>query len=295
MTRLPQPANYTIRLRILFLLLAAVVPGIASETTGKPFSASADKVARGGYLAAASGCVSCHTDKENNGAPFAGGHTLDTPYGVFYTPNITPDLETGIGGWSEAEFSAAVRAGVAPDGSHYYPSFPYPSYAGITDADVVAIKAYLDSLTPVRRLNKPHQLHWFVPGRGMLGIWKQLNSPWRYDPPKPGTERGAYLVRHLGHCGECHTRRGPGGGLDLSAELAGSPKSGGDNGAPAINNSSSGLAGWDLSDIKFFLELGMTPDGDFTGGSMAAVIEDNTSRLSAEDRAAIALYLKSVD
>jgi len=280
--------------RILLLLLAAA-PCAASEATDHQLPATGDVVARGAYLTAASGCVSCHTDKENDGAPFAGGHALETPYGVFYTPNITPDMETGIGGWSDSEFSAAVREGVAPDGSHYYPSFPYPSYAGMTDDDVLAIKAYLDSLTPVRQPYRPNQLRWFVPGRGTLGAWKKLNAPWSYDPPKPGTERGAYLVRHLGHCGECHTRRGLGGGLKLDEELAGSPKSDSNKGAPAIDNSESGLADWELSDIEFFLELGMTPDGDFTGGDMAAVIEDNTSQLTADDRAAIALYLKSLN
>jgi mono/diheme cytochrome c family protein len=276
--------HHSVALRILFLLWVTATPCIASDT-----------IAQGAYLTAAGGCVSCHTDKENNGAAFAGGHALETPYGVFYTPNITPDPETGIGGWSNVEFIAAVREGIAPDGSHYYPSFPYASYAGLTDGDVLAIKAYLDSLTPVRQANRSHDLRWFVPGRLAMGLWKELYSPWSYDPPKSGTERGAYLVRHLGHCGECHTRRGLGGGLELTAELAGSPKDASGDGAPAINNRASGLAAWDLSDIEFFLELGMTPDGDFAGGDMAAVIEDNTSQLTVEDRRAIALYLKSLN
>lgn len=253
-----------------------------------------DDVRRGEYLTAAAGCISCHTDKENDGAAFAGRHALETPYGIFYTPNITPDRETGIGNWSDEEFIAAVREGVSPDGKHYYPAFPYPSYAGISDADVLSIKRYLDTIPPVRQPNLPNELRWFVPGRSTLGAWKKLYSPWEYEPPEPGFERGAYLVRHLGHCGECHTPRGLTGSLKLGAELAGSPKSKTNKGAPAINNSKTGLAAWRLSDVEFFLELGMTPDGDFAGGSMAAVIDDNTSRLSAEDRRAIARYLKSL-
>lgn len=269
----------------LLLLAGGIQAGMAAEI---------DLVARGAYLTAAAGCVSCHTDKENDGAAFAGGYAMETPYGVFYTPNITPDQETGIGGWTDEQFLAALREGVAPDGSNYYPSFPYPSYAGITRKDTLAIKAYLDSLDPVHRENRPNQLSWYVPGRRAMGLWKRFNSPWRYDEPPAGQERGAYLVRHLGHCGECHTRRGASGKLKIKHELAGNPETKNSEGAPAINNSAQGLRDWDISDVEFFLEMGMLPDGDFTGGSMAAVIDDNTSQLTAEDRRAIALYLKSL-
>ncbi len=259
-----------------------------------PAAAADDLLARGAYLTAAAGCVSCHTDKENDGTPFAGGHAIESPYGIFYTPNITPDSETGIGGWTDDEFLAALREGIAPDGSHYYPAFPYPSYAGMTRDDALAIKAYLDSLEPVRQPNKPNELRWFVPGRSAMGLWKALNSPWDYAEPAAGLERGAYLVRHLGHCGECHTPRGAGGRLKLSQELAGSPKTASSEGAPAIDNSPDGLADWALSDIEFYLELGMRPDGDFSSGGMAAVIEDNTSQLTPADRQAIARYLKNL-
>lgn len=260
-------------------------------------TASAGDSERGAYLTAAAGCMACHTDSENDGPAFAGGHALESPYGVFLTPNITPDAQTGIGGWSETEFIAAVKAGVAPDGSHYYPAFPYPSYAGMTDADAADIFAYLLSLEPVQRATQPHQLDWYVPGRWSMRIWSALFAPWEYSTPATATpewERGAYLVRHLGHCGECHTARNLFGALQAGKELAGSPKDSAGRSAPDITNRDTGLGSWSDEDLLFFLELGMTPEGDFVGGSMTAVVDENTANLMPEDRAAIVTYLRSV-
>ncbi len=251
-------------------------------------------ITRGEYLAAAAGCVSCHTDKENDGPEFAGGHALQTSFGVFYTPNITPDPKTGIGNWSDAEFIAALRKGVAPDGSHYYPSFPYPSYAGMTEEDARAIKAWLDTVEPVNRQNQGNNLKWFIPGRWIIGLWKWLFSPWQYPDTSINLQRGAYLVRHLGHCGECHTPRNAFGALRMEEELSGVAKTKDSKGVPAIHNSQDGIAGWALSDLSFFLEIGMTPDGDFAGSGMAAVIDDNTGKLTPADREAIANYLLSI-
>lgn len=259
-------------------------PALAADT-------DAGLVERGAYLTAAAGCVSCHTDDENDGSEFAGGHALETPFGTFYTPNITPDPETGIGGWSDADFIAAIRQGTAPDGSHYYPAFPYPSYAGMTDADALAIKAYLDSLAPVTADVPEDELRWFVPGRWAMGIWKQLFAPWEYPDIADEYARGAYLVRHLGHCGECHTPRNFTGELQLSLDLAGSPEDSSGRSAPPIDSTSLNESGWSQGDLEFFLEIGMLPDGDFAGGSMAAVIDDNTGRLTPADRTAIARYL----
>ena len=234
----------------------------------------------GAYLTAAAGCISCHTDSDNDGAPFAGGYPLETPFGVFYTPNITPDAETGIGRWSDDEFVRAVKAGVAPDGSHYYPAFPYPSYAGMADADTLAIKAYLDSLEPVNAAKRADELSWFVPGRWAMGPWQSLFSPWQYPVAAEEHARGAYLVRHLGHCGECHTPRGWFGQLRIARALLGSPKDAAGRSAPPIDGASLRAAGWSAGDLEFFLELGMLPDGDFVGGSMTAVIDDNTAKLT---------------
>jgi len=255
---------------------------------------------RGAYLTAAAGCISCHTDSENDGQIFAGGHKLETPYGDFYTPNITPDTETGIGNWSDAEFMAAMREGVSPDNEHYYPSFPYPSYAGVTDQDVLDIRAWLNTVPPVSRTNTDHDLAWYVPGRWAMGIWQWLFSPWEYGPPTDDIaaedwKRGAYLVRHLGHCGECHTPRTMWGTLKLASELAGSAKDSAGGGAPNLTpDKLHGLGDWSRGDLEFFLELGMKPNGDFAGGSMTPVVDDNTSQLTPKDREAMTNFIRSL-
>lgn len=260
-------------------------------------AAADDLLERGAYLTAAAGCMACHTDSENDGAPYAGGHALESPYGVFYTPNITPDMETGIGQWTEAEFVTAVQQGRAPDGSHYYPAFPYPSYAGMEDEDATAIYAYLQSIEPVAQPSLEHELSWYIPGRWAMRIWSTLFSPWSYAQPAEATaewQRGAYLVRHMGHCGECHTARNLFGALRLDVELAGSPKDSSGRSAPDISNRESGIGGWSDDDLIFFLELGMTPEGDFVGGSMTAVVDENTALLTDADRQAIVTYLRSL-
>lgn len=272
------------QVRLVLWLLASALPAYGA-------TAADNLIARGEYLTAAAGCVSCHTDTEHEGHPFAGGYPLETPFGTFYTPNITPDMQTGIGGWTDAMFVAAIKDGVAPDGSHYYPAFPYPSYAGMTDEDALAIKAYLDSLAPVTGKTLPDDLRWFVPGRWAINLWKPLFAPWQYPETAAEHARGAYLVRHLGHCGECHTPRNRAGALKLSLDLAGSPKDSAGRSAPAISPAGLRETGWSEVDLEFFLEIGMLPDGDFAGGSMTAVIDHNTSKLSPADRTAIARYL----
>jgi mono/diheme cytochrome c family protein len=290
MTDVPQPGR---ALRTLGLVMAACV-----FTTGT--AEAADAAERGKYLATAAGCKSCHTDTENDGKPYAGGHRLETPYGDFYPPNITPDELTGIGGWTEADFVTALREGISPAGEHYYPSFPYASYAGITDQDARDIKAWLDTLEAVARENTPNDLTWYVPGRWSMAIWKILFAPWQYGEAAPDAtsewQRGAYLVRHLGHCGECHTPRDGFGALDTSSELTGNPVDKPAESTPSITASKeNGIGNWSAADIEFFLELGMYPDGDFVGGSMTTVIDDNTALLREEDRRAIRIFLQSLD
>ncbi|KAA3624605.1 MAG: hypothetical protein DWQ08_10235 [Proteobacteria bacterium] len=277
--------------RILFLL--AVV------TFAIDASAQAD-VERGRYLVIASGCAACHTVEDGEEADYlAGGRPLETPFGTFFAPNITPDPETGIGGWSDASFIRAFREGVAPDGSHYYPAFPYPSYTGVTDEDLLAMKAYLFSLPAVHRENRKHDLAWYASFRFPLSLWK-----WFYLEPGPFApqedrddewNRGAYLVRHLGHCGECHTPRGFLGAQDLSRELAGNPAGPDGDSVPNITpHDESGIGGWSDTDLLDLLEIGMYPDGDFVGGSMVEVVDMNTARLDASDRRAMVRYLRSV-
>ncbi|MDG2376446.1 MAG: cytochrome c [Woeseiaceae bacterium] len=254
-------------------------------------------VERGQYLTYAGGCISCHTEDTDDAVPLAGGRAMETPFGTFYSPNITPDEETGIGGWSDDDFVNAFWEGVSPDGEHYFPSFPYTAYTGASREDLLAIKAYLMNLEPVANESPEHDLAWYMDTRLAADGWKALNfEPARFEPDPEKDEqwnRGAYLVRHLGHCGECHTPRSTTGVLVTEEEFAGSVF--GDENIPNISSHwIDGIGRWSLSDIEYFLDIGMLPDGDFTGSSMVAVIEDNTSKLTRGDRLAIAAYLKSV-
>lgn len=278
----------TTRLPLLALALAML-----------PVPAVADEVERGAYLVAAGGCVGCHTVEDGEDADYlAGGRALASPFGTFYAPNITPDVETGIGGFSDEDFLRAFREGVAPDGRHYYPAFPYTSYTGIRDQDLLAIKAYLDSVAPVRRENRAHELAWYASMRWSLGPWKTLFfKPGEFvaDPDRDKQwNRGAYLVRHLGHCGECHSPRNAIGVVDASRELAGNANGADGESVPNITPHDSGIGSWSSGDLSDLLEIGMYPDGDFVGGSMTEVVDHGTARLTADDRAAIIAYLQAL-
>ncbi|MDX1406188.1 MAG: cytochrome c [Woeseiaceae bacterium] len=269
----------------------------ASLLAAVAVSAQDDLVSRGEYLIYAGGCITCHTEDRDDAPPLAGGRAMESPFGTFYSPNITPDRETGIGNWSDDDFVNAFWNGVSPDGEHYYPAFPYTAYTGVSRDDLIAMKAYLMTLDPVQNDNKEHELAWYMSGRVAAGAWKELNfKPGRFVPDPEKDEqwnRGAYLVRHLGHCGECHTPRGRLGVLQNDREFAGAKL--GDEQVPNITqHRSDGIGRWSASDIEYFLDIGMLPDGDFAGSSMVDVIEDSTSKLTREDRLAIAAYLKSV-
>lgn len=256
-----------------------------------------DAVERGKYLLYAGGCISCHTEDVNDAVPLAGGRAMESPFGTFYSPNITPDSATGIGDWTDEQFIDALWEGVSPDGEHYFPAFPYTSYTGASRDDLLAIKAYLFSIEPEHKENKEHDLAWYMSTRLAAGAWKRLNFDSARFVPDAAKDaqwnRGAYLVRHLGHCGECHTPRSNLGVLQVDQEMAGSRL--GDETIPNITpHRVDGIGRWSNSDIEYFLDIGMLPDGDFAGSSMGAVIEDNTSKLTAEDRQAIAVYLKSL-
>ena len=263
--------------------------------------ANADEalVARGEYLVHAGGCLTCHTAESGDAKPFAGGREFDSPFGTFYAPNITPDVGTGIGGWTDEDFLRAFWEGVNPDGEHYYPSFPYVSYTGVSREDLLAMKAYLFSLKPVVNVVPDHDLAWYVSSRYAAGVWKaRYFKPARFAPDASRGEewnRGAYLVRHLGHCGQCHTPRNGSGAFLDGRELAGSPVGPGGGSVPNITpHAEDGIGDWSLRDVEYFLDVGMLPDGDFTGGAMGDVIDDSTSRLTREDRLAIAAYLKAL-
>lgn len=284
-------ALLTTELRLTVVLTAAIflvaVDVLAQE----------DIVERGKYLLYAGGCISCHTEDSDEAVPLAGGRAMETPFGTFYSPNITPDAATGIGNWSDDEFVSAFWEGVSPEGEHYFPAFPFTSYTGVSREDLLAIKAYLFSLEPVRYESKEHDLAWYMSTRLAAGAWKELNfDSARFAPDTTQDEqwnRGAYLVRHLGHCGECHTPRSSLGVVQRDLEMAGS-RLGDERIANITQHRVDGIGRWSTSDIEYFLDIGMLPDGDFAGSSMGDVIEDNTSKLTRADRLAIAAYLKSV-
>ena len=279
--------NSSVSVMLAAAILLASVEGSAQE----------DTVARGKYLLYAGGCISCHTEDIDDAVPLAGGRAMETPFGTFYSPNITPDAATGIGKWSDEQFVDAFWEGVSPDGDHYFPAFPYTSYSGVSRTDLLAIKAYLFSLDPVSKASREHDLAWYMSSRIAAGAWKELNfESARFVPDAAQDEqwnRGAYLVRHLGHCGECHTPRSTFGVMQADLEMAGS-RMGDEKIANITQHRVDGIGRWSVRDIEYFLDIGMLPDGDFAGSSMGAVIEDNTSKLTREDRMAIAVYLKTV-
>ncbi len=256
-----------------------------------------DLVARGEYLFHAAGCGNCHTDADNGGAFLAGGYAFSTPFGTFYSPNITPHREHGIGTWSEQDFIRAMKAGVAPEGTDYFPVFPYTSYAGMTRADLRALHAYLGSVPPVAAPNRPHDT---IPGlRRGLWLWKLLFfAPRRPSAPPdagPGWERGAYLVTAVAHCGECHTPRNRLGAMIDSLLLAGTQNGPEGKSVPNITpHRKSGIGSWNHDDLTYYLRTGGTPDGDYAGGLMAEVIDNGLKHLTPADRAAIATFVLSV-
>ena len=252
---------------------------------------------RGEYLLHAAGCSSCHTDEENQGEFLTGGRVLKTAFGIFYTPNITPHKKEGIGGWSDADFIRAMKAGISPEGHNYYPAFPYTAYAGMRREDLLALKAYLDTVPPAPVRNKPHDLSWYL--RMRLGIW--IWKAFYFEPGSADDEasranpRGAYLVRSVAHCGECHTPRGRFGGLLMDRLHAGNRHGPEDDAVPNITpDRKSGIGKWSRDDLIYYLKTGATPGGDYAGGAMALVIDNGTSHLTDIDLGAIADYVLSL-
>lgn len=260
----------------------------------------AGDVARGERMFYAGGCTSCHAaPKADAAAPvqLTGGLELKTPFGTFVVPNISQHPTDGIGAWSLADLANAMQKGVSPDGRHYYPAFPYASYARMKLADIADLYAYLKTQPAVEGRAPDHKLGFPFNIRRGLGLWKLLHlSPEPVlvlDGASEQAKSGQYLVEGPGHCGECHTPRDLSGGIKKSEWLAGAKAAEGDGVVPNITPESSSIGQWSQSDIAEFLKSGFTPDFDSAGGAMAAVVK-NTGRLSDDDRAAIAAYLKAV-
>ena len=268
----------------LLVLVAALAAGNSSAQQGDP--------KRGLYISKAAGCVGCHTSAEKDSPAFAGGRLLKTPFGNFYGPNITPHPQAGIGQWTEANFSAAMRRGERPDGSHYYPAFPYTSFTRMNDADIRDLWAYLRSLPANPRANQAHDLRFPFGWRWLLAPWKWAffrAGPYEADAKLTAVQnRGGYLVQALGHCGECHTPRNFLGATKRDQLLAGQ-KDVAPNLTPTRLKSKYGD-----SDLKEFLNTGMTPDGDIVGETMGEVITNTTSQLTPQDLDALVAYLRAL-
>jgi len=252
-------------------------------------------LANGKEMFFAGGCTSCHaTPGQDDKTRLGGGLGLKSPFGTFYVPNISPDPGEGIGNWSEADFVTAMQKGTSPDGRHYFPAFPYTSYQRIGTGDLRDLFAHLKTLPAVQDKSKPHDVPFPFNIRRTLGGWKFLfldGKPFEGDPTKDAAwNRGAYLVNGPGHCAECHSPRNILGGIVASQCFAGGPEAAGDGFVPNITPKGLSMSHEEL--VKL-LATGEMPDGDTVGGEMAKVTS-NTSKLSAEDRAAIATYIKSL-
>ena len=279
-------------------LALAVLAGVAFF--GVSNARAAGDAKRGEYVFAIGGCAACHTDVKNNGQLLAGGRELKTPFGSFYGPNITAHPVAGIGRWSDADFVRAVRLGRRPDGAHYFPVFPYPAFAKMTEQDALDLKAYIFSLPVSDRPSRPNELAFPFNVRALQFGWRLLNfTPGEFKPdPAKSAEinRGAYLTQALGHCAECHSPRNAMGGIRAELLYAGDTNhAGAGTRVPNITpDPATGLGKWSPGDYQDLLSMGMTPDGDFVGGDMGEVVKNGTSKLTPADRNAMVAYLRQL-
>ena len=255
-----------------------------------------ESVARGAYLMRVGNCMACHTDR--GGAAFAGGRAIETPFGTVYSSNLTPHPATGIGLWSSDHFWRALHEGRSRDGRLLVPAFPYPDYTRVARADADAMFDYLRSLTPVERANTPHRLRWPYDTQAALALWRALYfAPAEHiDDPQATAEwnRGAYLVRGLGHCGACHTARNVLGASSAMMDLSGGLIPMQNWYAPSLTSSAeAGVADWDLDQIERLLRTGVSASGTVLG-PMATVVLHSTQHLAPGDLRAMAVFLKSL-
>lgn len=258
-------------------------------------------VTKGKRIFFAGGCSSCHAKPGSQGPArleLSGGLELKTPFGIFVPPNISQDAKDGIGAWTVQDLANAMMKGVSPSGEHFYPAFPYASYARMKPQDVADLYAFLKTLPAVSGKAPDNALSFPFNIRRGIGLWK-----WLYLSPEPvvalqdgASEQalaGRYLVEGPGHCGECHTPRDLAGGLKRDKWLAGAVAAEGRGVVPNLTSGQGGIGGWSASDIANYLETGFTPDFDSVGGAMVDV-QKNMAELPAEDREAIAAYLKAI-
>ncbi len=250
----------------------------------------------GALVFAAGGCVSCHAAPKSKGDKMlvlAGGLPFPSDFGTFHAPNISPDPNHGIGGWTLPQFARAVTRGVSPEGQHYYPAFPYAAYQHLAPQDVVNLFAYMQTLPAAEVPSLPHEVGFPFNVRRGLGVWKMLFLKDEYvmaDVSDSQVERGRYLVEGMAHCGECHTARNALGGLQRKAWLTGAPNPSGKGRIPGITPAH---LDWSQADLVEYFTSGFTPEYDSAGGEMAEVVR-NLAQLPESDREAIAVYLKAL-
>jgi mono/diheme cytochrome c family protein len=295
-----------LRLLAGFILLALAVGGalwFLSAPRGLPAATLAalteGDAGRGETWFWAGGCASCHAAERAEGQDrlrLGGGLRLETPFGTFVAPNVSMHPTDGIGSWSAQDFGSAMLAGISPEGRHYYPAFPYTSYIRMRPEDIADLWAFWQTLPAVAGTAPDHDLAFPYSLRRGIGLWKRAfltDAPAVVVGDDPQLARGQYLVEGAGHCGECHTRRNGAGAMDLARWLAGAQNPSGQGRIPNLTGGAGGIGGWSAGDIAFYLETGFTPEFDSVGGSMVSV-QKNMAMLAAEDRAAIAAYLKAL-
>ncbi len=277
------------------IAIGLVRPAAIASSSLAPHTANLEN---GQTMFFAGGCASCHASPDQDDIMrLGGGRELRTDFGTFRAPNISSHITDGIGNWTEADFVNAMLNGASPNAEHYYPAFPYTSYQRMSVADARDLFAFLKTLPAVEGRVPGHDLRFPYNLRAGIGFWKlrYLNGR-RFQPDPSQSEqwnRGAYLVEALGHCAECHSPRDRFGGIVPEQRNAGGPNPTGEGFVPDITQHPDGLADWSEEDIAELLASGATPEFDQVGGEMALVVR-NTARLSAEDRAAMAHYLKSL-
>lgn len=302
-----RPRVWARRLAILVVLLLATASlvawlnvrgeaGLDDGTTGAPFSPTQQQIAQGAYLARAGNCAVCHTAR--GGADYAGGLGIATPFGTVYATNLTPDAQTGLGRWTPAAFWRAMHHGRSADGRLLYPVFPYTSYTQVSRADSDALFAYLRSIPAVAQPNSPHELAFPYSSQAALAVWRALFFRAAEFVPEPAQaaewNRGAYLVRGLGHCAACHAQRNVLGASSGALALQGGVIPMQHWYAPSLASSrEAGVADWETQDVVALLKTGTSARGSAMG-PMADVVFGSTQYLSEADLQAMAVFLKAL-
>jgi mono/diheme cytochrome c family protein len=266
------------------------------DPTGVPAELkSASLIEQGKYLTQAADCAACHTAE--GGAPYAGGRAFVLPFGTLYSTNITPDKETGIGNYSDANFLNAVHKGIGPNNTKLYPAMPFASYTYMTDADAIAIKAYLFSLPPVHAPAPQNTLIFPFNQRSLMGIWALLFNPDKRFEPRterdPKWNRGAYLVEGMAHCGECHTPRNLMQALDQREKFAGAVQAGW-RAYNITSNPKSGIGAWSETELAQYLSAGHAAGRGTATGPMGEAVDNSLQYLTNGDITAMVAYLRTV-